>query len=57
MNLDDTLAAWAATVHPPDATAGGIYRRIVAAPAPPASRWGRSAGPGGGTLAPTSLPR
>jgi hypothetical protein len=34
MSLDDTLAAWAATVRLPDAAAAGIYQRIVAAPAP-----------------------
>ena len=32
MSLDDALAAWAATVRLPDATAAGIYQRIVAAP-------------------------
>ncbi len=34
MSLDDTLAAWAARVRLPDATAAGIYQGIVAAPVP-----------------------
>jgi hypothetical protein len=29
MSLDDTLAAWAATVRLPDAAAEGIYQQIV----------------------------
>lgn len=32
MNLDDTLAEWAATVRLPDAEATDIYRRIVTTP-------------------------
>ena len=34
MSLDDTLAAWAATVRLPATTAADIYQRIVATPAP-----------------------
>jgi hypothetical protein len=41
MSLDDTLAAWAASVRLPDATAADIYQRIVTAPAP-----ARAASPG-----------
>ena len=33
MNLDDDLAAWAATVRVTDADAAAIFRRIVASPA------------------------
>lgn len=36
MNLDDDLAAWAATVRLADADADAIFRRIVASPAGPA---------------------
>ena len=36
MNLDDDLAAWAATVRLPDADADAIFRRIVASPIGPA---------------------
>jgi len=32
MSIDDALVAWAATVRLPDATAAGIYQRIVAVP-------------------------
>ncbi|HEX4092984.1 MAG TPA: hypothetical protein VHZ33_30060 [Trebonia sp.] len=32
MNLDDDLAAWAASVRLPDADAAAIFRRIVASP-------------------------
>jgi hypothetical protein len=32
MNLDDTLAAWAASIRLPDAAAADIYRRIVSTP-------------------------
>ena len=35
MNLDDDLAAWAATVRLPDADAAAIFRRILASPAGP----------------------
>lgn len=38
MSLDDTLAAWAATVALPDNTADAIYRRIVPTELP-ASWW------------------
>jgi hypothetical protein len=41
MSLDDTLAAWAATVRLPAATAADIYQRIVMTPAP-----GRAISPG-----------
>jgi len=34
MSLDDTLAAWAATVRLPATTAADIYQRIVTTPAP-----------------------
>lgn len=34
MSLDDTLAAWAATVSLPDSTAAGIYQQIITTPAP-----------------------
>lgn len=34
MSLDDTLAAWAATIRLPAATAADIYQRIVITPAP-----------------------
>lgn len=34
MSLDDTLAAWAATIRLPDTTAAGIYQRIITTPAP-----------------------
>ena len=34
MSLDDSLAAWAATVRLPDTAAADIYQRIVTAPAP-----------------------
>ena len=34
MNLDDDLAAWAATVRLPAADADAIFERIVASPAP-----------------------
>jgi hypothetical protein len=37
VNLDDDLAAWAATVRLPDAHADAIFRRIIAAPAGPAA--------------------
>jgi hypothetical protein len=37
VNLDDDLAAWAATVRLPDADAGAIFRRIIASPAGPAA--------------------
>jgi hypothetical protein len=36
VNLDDDLAAWAATVRLPEADADAIFRRIVASPAGPA---------------------
>jgi len=36
VNLDDDLAAWAATVRLPDADADSIFRRIIASPAGPA---------------------
>jgi hypothetical protein len=32
VNLDDTLAAWAATVRLPDADAAAIYERVTATP-------------------------
>ena len=35
MNLDDDLAAWAATVRVTDGDAAAIFRRIVAAPIAP----------------------
>jgi hypothetical protein len=49
MSLDDTLAAWAATVRLPPTAADDIYQRIVtapavpqaAAPAPPDPAWWR----------------
>lgn len=34
MNLDDTLAEWAAATRLPDSTAAEICRRIIATPAP-----------------------
>jgi hypothetical protein len=34
MNLDDDLAAWAATVRLPAADADAIFQRIVASPGP-----------------------
>jgi hypothetical protein len=34
MSLEDTLAAWAATVRLSDAAAAEIYQRIVTTPAP-----------------------
>ena len=34
MSLDDTLAAWAATVRLPATTAAEIYQRVVTTPAP-----------------------
>lgn len=34
MTIDDSLAAWAATVRLGDAEADEIYQRIVATPAP-----------------------
>jgi hypothetical protein len=34
MNLDDSLAAWAAAVRLPAATAGDIYQQIVMTPVP-----------------------
>jgi hypothetical protein len=34
MNLDDDLAAWAATVRLPAADADAIFQRIVASPVP-----------------------
>jgi hypothetical protein len=34
MNLDDDIAAWAATVRLPDAEAAAIFQRIVGTPAP-----------------------
>jgi hypothetical protein len=40
MSLDDTLAAWAATVRLPGAAAEGIYQRIVTTPAPAAGTFG-----------------
>ena len=40
MSLDDALAAWAATVRLPDATAEGIYQQIVAAPVPAGETFG-----------------
>jgi hypothetical protein len=36
VNLDDDLAAWAATVRLPDVDAGAIFRRIITSPAGPA---------------------
>ena len=33
MNLDDDLAAWAATIRVTDADAAAIFRRIIASPA------------------------
>jgi hypothetical protein len=41
MSLDDALAAWAATVRLPAATAADIYQRIAMTPAP-----GRTISPG-----------
>jgi hypothetical protein len=40
MNLDDDLAAWAATVRLPDAEATVIFQRMVrtSVPAPPVTR-------------------
>jgi hypothetical protein len=35
VNLDDDLAAWAATVRLPAADAAAIFQRIIAAPAGP----------------------
>lgn len=35
MSLDDTLAAWAATIRLPATTAAGIYQRIITTPARP----------------------
>jgi len=40
MSLDDTLAAWAATVRLPDAAAADIYQRIVMTPAPGGEAFG-----------------
>ena len=40
MSLDDALAAWAATVRLPDATADDIYERIVMTPAPAGQAFG-----------------
>jgi hypothetical protein len=40
MSIDDALVAWAATVRLPDATADGIYQRIVAVPAPAGETFG-----------------
>ena len=37
MSLDDTLAAWAATIRLPAATAADIYQQIVTTPAPAAA--------------------
>jgi hypothetical protein len=37
MSLDDTLAAWVATVRLPDAAADDIFQQIVATPAPAAA--------------------
>jgi hypothetical protein len=34
MSLDDTLAAWAAGIRLPAATAADIYQQIVTTPAP-----------------------
>ena len=34
MNLDDDIAAWAATVRLPDARAAAVFQQIVATPAP-----------------------
>lgn len=34
MSLDDTLAAWAATIRLPDTTATSIYQQIITTPAP-----------------------
>lgn len=34
MSLDDTLAAWAATVHLPAAAAEDIYQQVIATPRP-----------------------
>jgi hypothetical protein len=34
MSLDDDIAAWAATVRLPDATAAAIFQRIVGTPTP-----------------------
>jgi hypothetical protein len=33
VNLDDDLAAWAATIRVTDADAAAIFRRIIASPA------------------------
>ena len=43
MNLDDDLAAWAATVRLPAADADAIFARIVASPAGPSAAPARSA--------------
>ena len=48
MSLDDTLAAWAATVRLPDAAAEGIYQQIVTAQPPAAGVFGGRAGTFGG---------
>jgi hypothetical protein len=53
VNLDDDLAAWAATVRLPDANADAIFRRIIAAPAGPAAS---PAGPAGATAGPAAGP-
>ena len=37
MNLDEELAAWAATIRVTDADAAAIFRRIIASPAGPAA--------------------
>jgi hypothetical protein len=37
MNLDDDLAAWAATVRLADANAAAIFQRIVATPVAPSA--------------------
>ncbi|HUY45867.1 MAG TPA: hypothetical protein VMV92_09105 [Streptosporangiaceae bacterium] len=34
MNLDDDIAAWAATVRLPDTQAAAVFQQIVATPAP-----------------------
>jgi hypothetical protein len=34
MNLDDTLAAWAATIRLPASTAASIYQQIITTSAP-----------------------
>jgi len=38
MSLDDALAAWAATIRLPEATAADIYQRIVMTPVPDVTR-------------------